>query len=150
MTLISYHNLISNITTVLPKATQVLCNRLTTILLLIAFLSACNMTSTPASTITVDTSIITVERMSTQCITQVQTQQNAMNASQRRLMRRMLAGFEPFDDGIFCPCRGGKALMLEVNQPGVGITATTNAEGDKCHSAVPLLDSISSGFPCTK
>ncbi|MFT4653997.1 MAG: hypothetical protein ACJA0G_000969 [Kangiellaceae bacterium] len=80
MTLISYHNLISNITTVLPKATQVLCNRLTTILLLIAFLSACNMTSTPASTITVDTSIITVERMSTQCITQVQTQQNAMNA----------------------------------------------------------------------
>jgi hypothetical protein len=38
------------------------------------------MTSTPASTITVDTSIITVERMSTQCITQVQTQQNTMNA----------------------------------------------------------------------
>ncbi len=37
------------------------------------------MTSTSASIITVDTSITTPDRMSTECISQVQTQQAAMN-----------------------------------------------------------------------
>jgi hypothetical protein len=86
MILISGSDVTANLTKALLKRLPVVygksnVTRCAIVLCSLAFLNGCNSTSTPASTYALDTVITTVERMSTDCISQVKNQQTAMKVS---------------------------------------------------------------------